>query len=152
MVFEHIEATKKQLKTIFKFDSQTEAKQIPSINGECFCLIISSSKETITFSCDSYGELLQWIYIINKSVGLLQNKQKQLPPIPTDDDKKHFKRGSSDPGNIRTKINSVKSENKSMLEDTEDDAVRQRESVLFSVENNSIYGGEGNIITFKSGF
>ena len=142
MVFEsQIEASKKQPKLIFKLDCQTEAKQIPSIIGEYFCLIISSSKETITFSCDSYGELVEWISIINRAIRLPPSKTKKLPPIPIDESKKEFKRGSSDPGKIRTKINEVGHDSKSMLEDGGDTA-QQRKSILFSIENNDIYGGK----------
>ena len=141
MVFEsQIEASKKRPKVIFKLDSQTEAKQIPSILSEQYCLIISSGKGTLTFSCDSYGELLEWISKVNRAVSIPPSKVKKLPPIPSEDSKKEFKRGSSDPGKIRCKINEVGTENKSMLEDAPDH--RSRQKSIFTIENNSIYGGK----------
>ena len=104
--------------------------------GEQFCVIVSSSKGTLTFSCNSYGELLDWISHINrhvKGIGRVGSKQGDLPPIPKDGDaKKDFKRGSSEPGK-RIQEQEI---------DTQLRSLSVARSSIVDMENNSIYGSE----------
>ncbi|KAI6647937.1 Docking protein 3 [Oopsacas minuta] len=132
-------------KSIFSLDSNTQATQMAVTYNEQFCCIISSSKETLTISCDYYGELLDWISYIKRNVSAFS--RGRLPAIPKDEDiRKEWTRGVSDPG-----VNRGMKENKT---DSVTNLRKQnyecpvRVTSTFEIENNHIYG-DSNIFSVE---